>query len=221
MKEAIFLGHLGMGDHLVKNGLVRALAKDRSITVLCKQHNAASCTFMWRDNPNITVLSVTGTAAAVKMAHNLKSKGVEAIYNGLHKFDNFDMRHWDQEFYRHAGVPFEQSWYGFKVDRDLKQERTVLPVQDYAFIHDDPERGCHIDNTRIDPALVRFRPDKLHPNIFTWCKAIEHATAIHCMESCFAILADRIPTTATRLCIHAYARKSIAPTYKKAWEILT
>lgn len=223
MKEAIFLGHLGMGDHLVTHGLVRALAKDRPIVVLCKQHNLVSCQFMWRDETNIRVIGNKDTQEAVAFARILAGAEIDVIRNGLHKLDDtFDILCWDREFYRHAGVLFEQSWNGFKVDRDLSQEVTTLPARDYAFVHDDPARGYHIDESRIDKKLVRLRPYRhANQNIFTWCEAIEQATEIHCMESCFAILADRIPTTASRLCVHAYARKSIAPTYKKAWEILT
>ena len=221
MNEVVLYQHLGLGDALVNNALVRALAKSQRVMVLCKPHNVISCVFQWRDNPNIRVYEVENDVDAAVTCAYAESKGIEVIRNGLHKHDDiFDIRVWDREFYRHANVPFEQSWKGFKVDRDLRQEETVLPVPDYAFIHDDPERGYYIDDSRIDKSLVRFRPNKLHSNIFTWCEAIERATEIHCMESCFAILADRIPTTATRLCVHAYARKSIAPTYKKAWEIL-
>jgi len=217
----IFYGHLGLGDHLILNGLVRELAKKERVIVLCKPHNAVSCRFMWRDNTWIKVHEVADDVDARENCAMVEQFVPDVVRNGMHKVgDTFDFYQWDKEFYRHAGLDFDLSWRGFKVDRDLRQEETTLPVHDYAFIHDDPERGYVIDESHITKGLVKFRPNKLHPNLFTWCEAIERATEIHCIESCFAILADRIPTTATRLVVHAYVRKSIAPTYKKSWEVL-
>jgi hypothetical protein len=39
MKELLIRSHLGLGDGLIINALVRHFAKDHDVTLLCKKHN--------------------------------------------------------------------------------------------------------------------------------------------------------------------------------------
>ena len=51
--------HLGLGDSILCNGLVRHFAeKLGKVSIFSKRHNYDSLKFMYRDEPNITVIPV-------------------------------------------------------------------------------------------------------------------------------------------------------------------
>lgn len=219
-KQAIFLGHLGLGDHLIMNALVRDVAKDLDkLIVLAKHHNVASCKFMWSDVPNIFVYGIDDDEDAIVKCQ--PALDYHIIYNGLFLLtDGFDFSRWDKEFYRQAGIPFEQSWDGWRVppcDNCIKP-----PDEPYIFVHEDDKRGFWIDSALVPCDLLHVsNTDVVTQNIFEWTEVIRNASELHLMESCFAILADRLDNLkARRLVIHAYARNSRPPVYRKTWEIL-
>ena len=53
MKRIFLIHHLGLGDHIVCNGLVRELIKKCDLIYFpVKHHNFATVKFMFRDIPN-------------------------------------------------------------------------------------------------------------------------------------------------------------------------
>lgn len=196
---------------------------------------------MWRDVPELRIFGVVDDKEAASACEEAERQSIPVFRFGMHKAgDTFDIQNWDKEFYRQANLPFKERWDKFKVERLPERELIVSrkgnslialhgdhePVKErYAFVHDDPERGCHIRADAL-PKLPLIRASQINgpnwpANIFDWTGIVLGATEIHVMESCFAILADYLTLpTATRLVIHGYTRKSIAPSYSKRWEVL-
>ena len=59
MKKTVYLyHHLGLGDHIICNGLVRNYANKFNIKLFTKSHNAGSVKFMYKDVPTIDIISV-------------------------------------------------------------------------------------------------------------------------------------------------------------------
>lgn len=243
MKQRLLLGHLGMGDHLICNALVRDLAESGPIVVLVKRHNVESCSFQWRDKVAISVFPVLDDADALAAVEVAEKAGFGVVKLGTYWDAGYDREEWDREFYCHAGLPFERRWSGFKVNRRLSQELmvvdapgggvTVVPFAEnlkwttrpYAFVHDDPSRGFTINPGTLPSLIpiVRPRPTQgLQSNIFDWVGVLANADEIHCMNSSFAILADHTPNLAAqRLVMHAYARPDgVLPASKLEWVIL-
>lgn len=79
----IFRGHMGLGDHIVCNALVRHLAKDDTIIVPVKKHYETSIKFMFSDDPNIIVKPFSKDKKADKFCRKQAKKGIEIIWNGL------------------------------------------------------------------------------------------------------------------------------------------
>lgn len=218
----IFYSHLGLGDHMICNGLVRDLAKQYDITVIAKHHNVASCRYMWSDLTNITVQCVSGDKEAELVCESFDNSDSLVFRHGMHHLAKpFDITQWDREFYRQANVPFAQSWDGWKVP---ECKTCIEPIAEpYAFVHDDPDRVGPMNMKAIPYRLCLMR-NRIYKNkhIFEWTEVLRNATEIHCMESCFAILVDRLDgIKARRLVMHAYMRNSRPPVYRKNWEILT
>lgn len=226
MKEALLYGHLGLGDMLIMNGLVRVLAKryDR-LTVLCKRHNAESARFQWKEVENVTVFDVKDDDEAEKMAKTVEYTGHEVLKLGDHRQEPWDRKIWDQEFYRQADVAFKERWDSFHVmrqhDREFELEH---PIEEYVLVHPQASFGEKIDMQKLPfgiPAVEvgpKPRADGLPPNIFDWIRTIQNAREIHCVESSFAVLVDSLDDLkAAKLVLHEYCRQSIPPAYRKNW----
>ena len=232
MNDLLILPHLGMGDMLVVNAIVRHYAKENAVCVVCKHHNMTSSAFMWRDLTNVELIGVAGNdndKEAKEVADHAEQQGFSVLRLGNFGQKPFDVQKWDREFYRQAGIDFQMCWNGFKVNRQPSRE--IYPIDtgksDYCFIHEDRARG-HVINEKYLPKSIRGRKGgmkrvyadpKRTDNIFDWWNIIDGATEIHVMESCFAILIDHLPEIkAKHVVVHDYVRKSISPTYQNQFE---
>lgn len=211
--KRIIYHHLGLGDSIICNGLVRIMFEPGD-ALLCKKHNFESVSFMYRDLP-LEVITVENDAEARELCKHCPTVGIGYYgYNWTEKRITFE-----KIFYEQAGVEFEEKWDSFYVQRDLSREFPP-PAHEYSFIHMDEKRN-YVFN--VDSSLPY---EKVNPiatkNIWDFCSLIENATEIHCIESTFMFIADLIPTMAKRLVAYRSARllpPFELPTMRKKWEI--
>jgi hypothetical protein len=219
MSDLLIRGHLGLGDHLVTNAIVRdrATAHDE-VVVLCKPHNAPSLAFMWRDLRNVELFSIEGDDEADKAVAEMTRAGYPVLALGFFGPQPFDPDRWDSEMFRQASLDPQLRWNGFKVDRQPSRELDI-PPHPYIFVHDDPERGFAIPSERLPSGIPAVRPTPgATPCIFDYWGILENASEIHCIDSCFAIFVDSLPEQkASRLVWHHYARRGRPPRYCKPW----
>jgi hypothetical protein len=220
-EEILFLGHLGLGDHLICGPIVRSLAKEYStVAVLCKTHNLHTVSFFFRDVSNIECFSVADDDEAIAAKEAVCKEDMTVVGLGVWSDKPFDRVHWDKSFYDQAGMDFQDRWSQFTCVRQPSRELEV-PEEPYCLIHEDKKRGYLIDRKRLPKLpIVEITPEKT-ANLFDWWGLVESATELHLMESCVAILADSLPEIrARRKVIHHYTRQSTAPTYRLDYEHL-
>src|SRR5688572_13478577 len=109
--------HLGLGDALILNALVRHFAERQPVTFPCKTHNLPSVSFQFRDNPNIEVFPVADDAEADRVCHSQQWSLKLGMF-GV----GFTFKDWDAVMYKQAGVPFEKRWSGFYYQREFGRE---------------------------------------------------------------------------------------------------
>src|SRR5687767_8139013 len=95
--------HLGAGDALILNGLVRYFAERQPVIFPCKTHNVPSVSFMFRDNPNIEVLPVKDDAEVDQACRTTPFSLKLGMFG-----TGFTFKDWDECFYTQAGLPFEK-----------------------------------------------------------------------------------------------------------------
>ena len=183
------LTHLGLGDQITCNGLVRELYKRHpKLYVYCKRKYYYTIEFMYRDLPNLKVLPLEESEARnfVNM-HNIKN-----FYDlGIGSDETVE-----KSFYKQANVDFCKKFESFYVMRDYIRERTFAEKFNfinnlYAFVHDDIQRNQIVQNQLIGKGLSIFRVDFGYTNnIFDYCSIIENANEIHTIESCFMFMID-------------------------------
>lgn len=189
--------HLGLGDHIICNGLVRELSKKLEVDMYipCKKHNFESVEYMYRDSDRITVVAVANDREANALCKNKEHIKIGFSHAVLIE-NNKIGRSFDETFYNIANIPFEKRWDSFHMKRDRPAEKKLYKKlnpenKKYVFVHDDPSRDINIDYD-FDGKFV-IRPDKSYSNvIFHYAKIIENADEIHCIDSSFKSFADSL-----------------------------
>lgn len=213
-KPLFVLWHLGAGDAILCNGLIRALAdRQEKIIVPAYPHNVEAVTFMFRDNPRIEVVECQNSTHAAAMAvacGNFLPLG----YYSKHKFDP---RYFDKEFYSQANVDFKERWDKFFIPFELK-DLPIVPSS--AFVHHDVARNFQISMDHWPRDRIFVIADKSKP-FFDWIDTIQISEEIHVINSSFLILIDSLPDIeGQKLYFHRYPRPTDHPVLRKQWNIL-
>jgi len=221
MHNLIIRPHLGLGDMLIINAIVRERAtKYDTVNLLCKEHNTPSVAFMLHDLGNVFVKPVTGDDEADEVFKRTIKGNWEGLRLGQGGPGNFNSQIFDQEFYKQAGVPFDKRWQDFAVVRNGATEIKAAD-QPYVFMHEDQSRGYAIYRGNLDN-VFSVTPG-VTASIFDYYGMLLGADEIHCIDSCFSILVDSIAQEkleARRFVLHRYARRPTeVPTYRLPWEV--
>jgi hypothetical protein len=212
--------HLGLGDHIICNGLVRELCKTYdNVYCFAKKHNIESVSFMYRDEPRIELITVEDDwEVPLKF-----KKNIDVIKIGFGNLVRSKRGYFDESFYRQVGLDFNLRWDNFYVQRDYEIECQLLQKLNpdsspYVLVHDDPSRGLLADLSivRNDLKIIRvsdyvgkgsgtqnFRGYTL----FHWISVLQNAEEIHCMDSSFKCLVESVSEFKdSKLFFHRYVR---------------
>jgi hypothetical protein len=219
--------HLGLGDHIICNGIVRTLAEEEPISLFCKNIYAESVKAMYADSDKITVIPVQDDGEARKFLEGIPSESVERIGYSRDDFQSLSKNFvFDEVFYKQASLPFSYRWSKFYCNRNLSAESSlkekVVSFDRYQFIHSDPERKMVINPDYLNKSLPSVCAILgLTLNILDYISIIESAEEIHVIPSSFMLLIDSIETNG-KLFVHKYTRPVIFlddPHLKKNWTI--
>ena len=216
MKEICIVHHLGLGDQIMLNGMVRHFLEIRpKVYLLVKNCHLESVQFMYRDCTNIEYIAVNNTnpqyiGAKVKSLENcdilpLATYGVpDPTWDFFVTKDGSTFTNWAHGVYIQAGLNPLYMYSKFKVVRDPDREDVLFNKSElsekYIFIHDDHHRERF--NTRHRTDLKIFKPGSFpvdtrkeffscdNSNIFDYLKIIENAEEVHCMNSSYNWMID-------------------------------
>lgn len=200
--------HLGLGDHIILNGLVRYLIQDTNTNyyLFCKPHNEPSVGFMYRDLPNMHFVTVKDDVEVNSILQKIHPNNVIRI--GFENLNwNLKDQYFDKAFYSQFNLPIQTKWEKFYTNRDLNRENKLFQSLNiekgkYIFLHEDVNRSFKINRDLIqDKSLSIIEPYKTD-TIFDWCTVIENAAEIHCICSSFKNLADNLDLKTNKLYYH-------------------
>ena len=214
--------HLGLGDHIICNGLVRTLAENMTVKLLCKSSNYNNVFSMYKDQEMIDVISVSSDEeAAMICSKNSCLKSGSAVGGKI-----YPDAHWDEGFYRDLEIPFDNSWTKFYCDRNTEREdrafNELTENKKYIFVHStDSKQIDRVNWTEVKTNYKIVRPHKEY-SFLDHCKIIEKAEEIHCINSSFIHLVDRLNVDTNRLFYHRNFKPNMHSTFtlQKKWTIL-
>ena len=227
------LHHLGLGDHIICNGLVRELIKDCDLLLFpVKHHNLMTIKRMFLDiDRKIEYISVFDDNEML-LAYQKHHSEVDKVIRLGNFFENNFIRaneSFCESFYRQAEIDYKMRWDSFHYETNHEKEKYVLetcPDRDFIFVHDDRNRGFSIEDGLLTKDLYIYRPShtlaqQTNTTIFDYVPLLEKSKEIHCMDSSFAAMIDHIPSLRNKTkYIHRYVRNTISPIYEKNWKVI-
>lgn len=191
-KKIFIKQHLGMGDNISHNGMVRKISeenKDAIIYVPAKSHNFDNVIYMYRDNKNIKILNVYDDNDMTTKINMGNYDEIVSPY--LINDTNFDYgKTFDDTFYYKINMdPLVRKKF-FYIERDLEKEKEVFDelvgdISEYIFLHEKDD--VKILRNKINTDLPIIYADKKY-KIFDLLKVIERAKECHFISSSFLSL---------------------------------
>lgn len=181
--------HLGLGDHIVCNGLVRALYEQHGeVTLAVKNHNYPSVKQLYRDLENMHFHKVTSDAECI--AEYKKQPFIRVGFENCRS-------DWEKSFYDQLGLDYSVRFSKFFIDRDFKREQALeeklnLP-EEFAFCNSSASTGKKEISFRTDLTIIKLEP--LTDSIFDWIGVLEKATEIHTIDSSVFQIVKQLPVT--------------------------
>ena len=218
--------HLGLGDHIICNGLVRNICKKiKNVNLFCKPVYFESVSFMYRDLDNIKIIKGDDKTVPVILNDIPKENKIIVGFDNFHY--NYNNEPFDKFFYSNVGLNFEKRWTDFYIERDHVREQKLYDnfgiEGEYAFVHEDINRSYGVQKSYIEKGLQYFTPDPYYSNnVFDYLMLIENAKEIHVIDSSFKQLIESVNVNAKKIFYHTYTRthQFNTSTSKKDWIIL-
>jgi len=226
--------HMGVGDSIICNGLVRSLLTDNSYfsdVIVCSwERNVKAIQRMYDDTDRVHVLSIPEKSNEVLAVNNFVNQNMicDFIRCGFGMMENLMAlglaKSFDESFYVCAGVPYENQWSRFQYRRDYEKEDAILkrlnPTNEpFIFVHDAPDRGFTFEPLNSNGLKV-IRND-MTESIFDMGILLESAHEIHCMESSFRVLIDHLTGVSCPLYFYPNVRAIngivVSPVLRKSW----
>lgn len=218
IKEVTIHHHLGLGDHIICNGLVRFLSEHYTIELFCKNNNLDNIKTMYRDNNKIQILGVNNDFDAESIG-NTRPQYIR-LGCALNGYFPPDMD-WAEVFYYQVNMPYSYSWQYFYYNKSLNQN--TVPLEPYVFLcncgSDDIDG---LDYSKINPDLKKIYSN--NGGFFDNIDLIQNAKEIHCINSSYIHLIDRLSNFPDNIKLF-YHRNFVCKSYssftlKKNWIIV-
>jgi hypothetical protein len=209
--------HLGLGDHIICNGLYREIINTNDFyTLFVKHHNVETVSFMIKDLNNINIKSVNDDSEVISYLTTNNISRESIILIGFCQIPLPGAKDFDDSFYIQHNLPFEKRWSSFKCDRDLESEKNIfdkfnVKEGEYVFVHDDKSRGYEIDESYlINKDLPIIRPIiGLTKNSFDYCYLMENSKESHFMDSSFRLIFDSLMLRNNNIFFHLNLKNEV------------
>lgn len=194
---------MGIGDHIICNGLVRNLYKKYgSIDLFCYDYNEINVKYMFRDLDNFKTIPVSSDQEAHFIINN---NNLDVLKIG---FENLRINElsqtFDIEFYKIANLPISSKFNDFYLERDIEKELLILKDlnpnnEPYIFVHGNLDIG----KIRGDIKVIH---NPINYSLFNLISLFENAEEIHVMESSLKCLINQYELNKPKLFYHNYVK---------------
>ncbi len=204
IKDSNFLAytHLGLGDHIVCNGLLNHFSESfTKIYLPVKSRDLNNLNYLYKDNTKIEIFNINHETELKDINDFAKKNNLPILKVGFKK----RKPPFNLSFYEQFNLPYDYSIKKFKVARDEAKEvslynhlkRTYNVKGSYQVVHNQSSYGkVDLQSNKNLPTIYIEKETDLYKNIFLYFKVIENAQEIHCLDSSFLHLVERANTNA-------------------------
>lgn len=211
--------HLGLGDHIICNGLVRYILKHASpscLWLVTKNKYGNNVKAMYSDEPRIKILPVQHDQDLYNMPYDWSN--IRLIRAGFEKCINSQF---DKSMYDSVGVPFNERWDSFYIKRNHTVEEKLLAElnlpEKFSLVHDVSSVGKYDLKINTDLPIIRVRHTSSESSMFDWMCVVERATEVHCIDSSFIHLVESMSRLSGKLFYHMCKVNDIEFSRKHEW----
>lgn len=179
--------HLGLGDHIICNGLIRSIVTDSDKYFLfVKNHNIGSVRFMFRDLDNLDFILVENDSVVESILSNLDPEKNKTIRIGFSPSINNPIP-FDEFFYLQMNIPFKNRWEKFYVVRDKDSEKKLYQKlnpnnEKFVLIHKDGSIPRRFNHEYPKNNYKKIYVENITNNMFDFLLLAEKAEEIHCVQ---------------------------------------
>ena len=233
MNEIYIWHHLGLGDHVTCNAIVRNYCKKYDkVNLFVKDRNLKNVQYMFRDLNNLEFIHGKGDQDEFVRYYLDLHRFINLL---MLRFDNAEIQqsglNFDELFYKKANIPFNRKFEDCYIPRNEEKEDEVCKIMNpsgepYVFIHQDSERGHlmnmdHIKDKSLKVISSDFKLDETKTYlIFDYMKLIEEAQEVHVMESSFKCMIDGYIKEKENMFFHKYMRPGVSAIGRNYWNII-
>jgi hypothetical protein len=204
--------HLGLGDHIICNGMVRHLCKyNDNVVLFCYSHYRENVEYIYSDLQNLEIFDFDTEQEIVNFTKRNRAVETNLIKPGFNDLDAcLDRMTFDEAFYYLVGLDFSVRFDEFYIPRDLEREKEVCETlnpenEKYIFVLDDPKRGYNIDMNKI-PSEYKIITNDYRFLMFDYIFLLENAEEIHMMQTGFLDLVNSYKMNKPKIYRHNYVR---------------
>jgi len=204
--------HMGLGDHIINNGMVRNFCKRYdNVNLFCKISYLDNISYMYRDLQNLEIYDFADDNGVLCFLERNPTAKNNLVRPGFNNLDScLDRMTFDEAFYYLAGLDFSVRFDEFYFERDYEKENKVCKTlnpnnEKYIFVLDDPKRGYNIDMNKVSKEYKIIRND-FRFGMFDFIKLLENAEEIHTMQTGFLDLINSYKMDKPKIFRHNYVR---------------
>ena len=224
--------HLGLGDAIDCNGMVRYLQEQeqKDVFVIAKAKYFSLVEYMYRDSTNIMVVPIPGVNEYTEVDQIKNRKNLPVLKVGhtpeVNRRIEAENKNCAVIFYEMMDIPYSVRYDKFYVERDPQAEGgafydlvySQIGTEPYVFVHDEEARGMKIDDSHFNGLhVVR---NNMNYNPFNFIEIFENATEIHCMESSLKSIIDSYKLEKPRLVFHDFRGTPLGDITNNEWEVV-
>tara|TARA_B100000965_G_scaffold406806_1_gene448864 strand:- start:6978 stop:7730 length:753 start_codon:yes stop_codon:yes gene_type:complete len=223
-KELIIYHHLGIGDHIVCNGLVNFISENHRIHLPVKKKYSEMVQHLYSKNNKVNLFEIEEESEKEQVLQYSENNKLNILKIGFEKLSG----EYNKSFYSQIGLDYKYSYDKFYVPEDIDKEVKIfnhlldkykIMNNSFIFIHNSSTKGVFkLKNLPKKDTIYMKQKDDIFNNIFFYRKVIIEAKEIHCVNSSFSTLIERLPTKG-KLFFHDIIKRE--PVYlSNKWEVI-
>lgn len=194
--------HTGLGDHIVCNGLINYFSeKFEKIYLPVKSRDLKNINYLYSQASNIEIFKIENNTEEKDVQQFSRTNKLKVLKVGFKKrFPPFN-----KSFYDQFNLPYTISIEKFFIPRDSDKESELFNYlkdfynikKEFQLVHNQSSIGkVDLNTNKYLPSIFIDKDTDIFKNIFYYAKVIELASEIHCLDSSFIHLVERIQTKA-------------------------
>jgi len=220
--EIIIHHHSGLGDAIICNGMVNHLSEKFDKIYLAAHYKIFDhLDYLYSENDNVELIYYE------KAIDLYKNNKLPVLRIGFEK----NNKNFNTSFYKQLDLDYEISFDMFHIPTDESKENDLQNhlidkykvKNQFILIHQESSYGRVDVKTQSDLNKIYVEKETdIFKNIFFYKKVIENSQEIHCIDSSFLHLVERVPTSA-KLYFHrakTNTQKAEKLYLKRKWEII-